>query len=74
MKTQTLQFETLEDVKMFWEMIDKGIFDIDTEALALRGVFMEKDIELAKSAFAAIVISSVNESRSSPQQSGKKQV
>ena len=52
---------------MFKEMIDKRQWEMNTEALALSGVFMEKDIELAKSAFAAIVISGKSEWRSKPE-------
>ena len=67
MKPQTLQFESLEDLMMFKDMIDKRQWEMNTEALALSGVFMEKDIELAKSAFAAIVISAKCEWRSKPE-------
>jgi hypothetical protein len=55
MKTRTLQFEKLFELEMFIEMIDKKPCEINKELLQVSGAFPEKDVELAKSAFAAIV-------------------
>ena len=56
MKTRTLQFEKLFDLEMYLQMIDTNPNLVNTEQLQLTGMLPEKDVELAKSAFAAIVI------------------
>ena len=56
MKTRSLQFERLSDIVLFLDMIDKKPYELNTEFLQVTGAFSHKEIELAKSAFAAIVV------------------
>ena len=56
MKTRSLQFERLGDIVLFLEMIDKKPCEVNSELLQVSGTFPDKDVELAKSAFAATVV------------------
>jgi hypothetical protein len=56
MKTTTLQFENLSELEKFLEISEKKDPEIDVAQLQLTAQFKEKDIELAKSAFAALIV------------------
>jgi hypothetical protein len=56
MKTTTLQFENLLELERFLEISEKKDPEIDVAQLQLTAQFKEKDIELAKSAFAALIV------------------
>ena len=55
MKTITLEFEDIYEVELFLDMIDNKHSHLNKERLQVTGKLEEKEIEFAKSAFAAKV-------------------
>ncbi|RYY42485.1 MAG: hypothetical protein EOO06_21120 [Chitinophagaceae bacterium] len=55
MRTITLEFEDLYEVELFLDMIDNKHYHVNKERLQVTGKLEEKEIEFAKSAFAATV-------------------
>ena len=56
MKTRSLKFERLSDIVLFLDMIDKKPYELNKELLQVTGRFTLKEVELAKSAFAATAV------------------
>jgi hypothetical protein len=56
MKTTTLQFEKKSELLLFLETMETNTYELNRDHLQLSGILLEKEIELAKSAFAAILV------------------